>query len=68
MTDHPTTDAALISDRGREPVVACRRKDGVLIRAGKAWICLSHDEIGRLISFAHGNQPVSVTPAKARMA
>jgi len=62
------TAIAFINDPGKSDLVAQHCEGGLVsLRCGRNHIVVSTTEIARLISFAHDNQPVAVSPVKARM-
>ena len=55
MTDS-TTDATIISDRYRQPLIAQRKRggDGIILRNAKPAIFLSNAELDRLFGYVNG--------------
>jgi hypothetical protein len=57
------TDAIILSDPQRTPIIAQRRKDaGVSLRMGRSHIVLSSAEIERLIDFIDADEQCITQP------
>jgi hypothetical protein len=58
-------DSRVISDRWREPIVAQKKTDGIVLRTSKAWLLLSGAELDRLFAFLRDKPTIQRYPVQA---